>query len=422
MAHGPHETGVWLVLGGPAGPPGTGSLVAPPKPNGGACRLEALSSRQCLTLASALSVGWSCDTAGLLAALRATAASGDPGRPLVAEWVAGLSRAAGHDAADCLEAATAFSPRMIVERLGQDLRFAASAGVKNAAEMASGGRTAGADPSGGLQSVEASLLLGVLGQLREHLQLREEFDTRLQEARLEALQQLAYGAGHEINNPLANIAARGQSLLRDEPDGERRRRLATIVDQAFRARDMIGGLMVFAKPPAAAFSRVNVGELVAAVIRSVAELPTPAGVRIEYRPLPEAAWAWADGDLVTEAVRAVVVNALQAVAEGGRVELAVEPGSQAESIAVVITDDGPGLEPEQIARVADPFFCGREAGRGLGIGLSKAWALTRASGGNVSLTSRPGHGTSVRIQLPTRAPSIAVADQSAGEIGVGEPP
>ena len=66
---------------------------------------------------------------------------------------------------------------------------------------------------------------------------------------MEAIRELAYGAGHEINNPLANIAARAQALLYDEHEPERQRRLAIIVDQAFRARDMIGGLMIFARPP-----------------------------------------------------------------------------------------------------------------------------------------------------------------------------
>ena len=102
---------------------------------------------------------------------------------------------------------------------------------------------------GGETVVETSLLKEAVATAEMHQGMATRFEERVAEARLEALRELAYGAGHEINNPLANIAARAQALLLDEREPERRRRLATIVDQAFRARDMIGGLMLFARPP-----------------------------------------------------------------------------------------------------------------------------------------------------------------------------
>lgn len=70
---------------------------------------------------------------------------------------------------------------------------------------------------------------------RELTKLQLHFEQAVADARMESMRELAYGAGHEINNPLANIAARAQSLLIGEVDGERRKRLATVVDQAFRA-------------------------------------------------------------------------------------------------------------------------------------------------------------------------------------------
>jgi signal transduction histidine kinase len=377
------------------GPPGTGSFSVSEKDSH---RLEPVSPGECLTLAAVLATAWSSDASGLLKALRAIAAGldGDVRGGVVSRWLKGRGWSEEGQV-------IVGSPLPVVEQLGDDLRFGSSSRAASGNELLRGARArtaAGPHASDSLPSVEASVLLGVLGQLRDHLGLREQFGERLREARLKALQQLAYGAGHEINNPLANIAARGQSLLCDERDPERRRRLATIVDQAFRARDMIGGLMVYAKPPTPVTRPVNVGELVNVVIRSVAEAPSPAGVRIQYRPHPEAAWARGDGDLVAEALRAVVVNALQAVDDGGRVELSVEPVPGRESIAIVVADDGPGLEAELLEGMADPFFCGREAGRGLGIGLSKAWALVEVCGGRLSLASHPGLGSTVRIELP----------------------
>ena len=77
----------------------------------------------------------------------------------------------------------------------------------------------------------------------------DDFAVAVEAAKLQALYNFAYGLSHEINNPLANITTRAQTLLVDEKDPDRRRKLATIVQQAFRAHEMIADLMLFARPP-----------------------------------------------------------------------------------------------------------------------------------------------------------------------------
>jgi hypothetical protein len=235
-----------------------------------------------------------------------------------------------------------------------------------------------------------------------HVHLRDQFDRAVAEARLESMRELAYGAGHEINNPLANIATRAQALLLEETDPERRRRLSTIVDQSFRARDMIGGLMLFARPPKPQRERVDLGGIIAAVIESVRGQAAARGGRFEYSPPPVPLAVFVDRVHVEEAIRVVVVNAFEAVAAGGRVVLeatrrSMETGGGCE---VTIADDGRGMSFEAARRAFDPFYSGREAGRGAGLGLSKAWRLVEASGGTMLLDSRPGQGTRVSILLP----------------------
>src|SRR5687768_281942 len=88
------------------------------------------------------------------------------------------------------------------------------------------------------------------------------FHAAVEAAKLQALYNLAYGLSHEINNPLANIATRAQTLLLEERDPERRRKLATINQQAFRAHEMIADLMLFARPPAPRLEAVDAAELV----------------------------------------------------------------------------------------------------------------------------------------------------------------
>ncbi len=248
-----------------------------------------------------------------------------------------------------------------------------------------------------------SLVLGeAIGIAARQQMEASRFDEAVAKARLESMRELAYGAGHEINNPLANIATRAQSLLLEEKDPERRKRLATIVDQSFRARDMIGGLMLFARPPRPQRASVDICSLVGAVVESIRALAAGRGVRLEYSPPPTPINAFVDRAQIEEAVRAIAVNALEAVEDGGRVALAACP-CQADSglCEISVVDNGRGMDAATMRRAFDPFFSGREAGRGAGLGLSKAWRFVECSGGDVVLESRLGHGTHVVVSLPT---------------------
>ncbi len=260
-------------------------------------------------------------------------------------------------------------------------------------------------------SPEAVLLREALRVAVADARLRDDFERAVAVARIESMRELAYGAGHEINNPLANIATRAQSLLLEERDPERRRRLSTIVDQSFRARDMIGGMMVFARPPKPRREPVDVGGIVAAAIEAVRVQATAAGVRLEYSPLPAPRAVLVDRVQVEEALRALLVNAIEAASAGGRVVVRVthEGGGHGSDCQVSVEDTGRGMTLEQVKRAFDPFYSGREAGRGAGMGLPKAWRLVESSGGDVVIDSRPGQGTRLLVRLPEALPAALAA-------------
>ena len=224
------------------------------------------------------------------------------------------------------------------------------------------------------------------------------FDAAVFEARLEAVRAFAYGAGHEINNPLANIAARAQALLVDERDPERRRKLATIVDQAFRARDMIGGLMVFARPPRPCLADVDLRDVLRSAVEAVRPAADAKGVRLDDVPSPAPVMVRVDAAQVGEAVRALVTNAVEAADEAGCVTIAASSADA--GCRLTVSDDGPGMDGEAARMAFDPFFCGRDAGRGIGLGLPKALRLIESNGGVLAIDSRPGRGTRVVVSLP----------------------
>jgi signal transduction histidine kinase len=234
------------------------------------------------------------------------------------------------------------------------------------------------------------------------------FDACLEQAKLEAMKELAYGASHEINNPLANISARAQTLLRGERDPERRRALEAIHAQAMRAHEMISDLMLFARPPRLELQEVDAARLAAGV---VAELATECGRRqivltlATDEGLPPIA---ADATQLAVALKAVCTNAFEAIGREGRVELSVAPEQvaaadgerTAQGVRIRVYDNGPGISANVRSHIFDPFYSGREAGRGLGFGLAKAWRIVAEHGGRICVEADLAQGAAVTLELP----------------------
>ena len=255
------------------------------------------------------------------------------------------------------------------------------------------------------------LLLLLCGRLADAGRLANEFAVRLEREKLAAIKELAYGAGHEINNPLANISSRAQTLLRHESDPERRRTLAQINHQAFRAYEMIADMMLFAKPPELQLESVDLAQLLRQVTDELRETAKTKDVDVALSA-PEAALVQVDPVQWAVAVKAVCTNALEAMDAGGQLSITVRPvatGPPPVGWCVAISDTGPGISEEVRRHIFDPFFSGREAGRGLGFGLSKAWRIVTEHQGHITVESPAGGGATFALYLPPQPTSTAGA-------------
>ncbi len=237
---------------------------------------------------------------------------------------------------------------------------------------------------------EGSLDLSRLARtLREHRMLRDRFATRLQAEKLQSLRQLAYGLSHEINNPLANISTRAQQLAEGEEDPQRRQRLERITDSALRAHEMIADLMYFARPPRPRRSRVDVAALAAMVVEEVSPQCEALNIAIRLRCLDQhnaaALTVDADRDQLADAIRAMVRNSIEAVGTSGAIDLRLS--RRPKRLRIDVTDSGPGLSDEARQHAFDPYYSGREAGRGLGLGLCRVYRVARTHGGGAAILS-----------------------------------
>lgn len=228
---------------------------------------------------------------------------------------------------------------------------------------------------------------------------QDDFELRLRDAKLAALAEFAAGAGHEINNPVATIVGRAQQLLRAESDPSRRQALATIVAQAFRIRDMIGDLMLFARPPSPQPTWFEVQSSIREVIEPFRESLAEQKVSVHLKG--DDARIFFDPIQFRVVLSELIRNALSASHVGGEIRICVSPSDAGVEIQVI--DDGEGFGEMDLEHAFDPFYSGREAGRGLGFGLSKVWRIMTLSGGAVQVVSQPGK-TEIRLSFPLRGP------------------
>jgi signal transduction histidine kinase len=206
----------------------------------------------------------------------------------------------------------------------------------------------------------------------------------LERQKLDALAEFAAGAGHEINNPLAIIGGRAQLLLREIEHPEHRRQLGVIVAQVKRAYEMIADVRFFARPPQPEPVSFNLSDELKVLVAEQMPLMTEAGVlfHADIDPAEESV-VESDPVLLHVAVNVLCNNAREAVQlTGGTVWLRLCRAENA-SWEITVKDDGPGISEEIRPLIFDPYYSGRQAGRGLGFGLPKAWRIMQLLGGSI---------------------------------------
>jgi signal transduction histidine kinase len=226
-------------------------------------------------------------------------------------------------------------------------------------------------------------------------------DRPLSELKLAALAEFAAGAGHEINNPVGTIVGHVQQLLAAETDPDRRHALTTIGAQAYRIRDMIGDVMLFARPPRAQRLSLDMCAVVADVVSQLAHDARTAGVQVAV-DVGGAVPVFADKSQLQVAISALLRNCFDSLSSGGTVTIQVRSAGTdgAEWALLTIRDNGPGLSAEAREHLFSPFYSGRQAGRGLGFGLPKVWRIVTGHGGQIDVESPATGGLVVTTRWP----------------------
>ncbi len=238
----------------------------------------------------------------------------------------------------------------------------------------------------------------------------ETEETRLRQQKLAALAEFAAGAGHEINNPLAVVVGRAQLLLTRSDDPESTRSLQIILDQALRAHRILRDLIFVARPPVLRRRRCRPAEILQMCLRGFLSEFETRGIRLIDEIGESDANMVADPEALNHLAQILLRNAIQATPNGGKIE--VRSSVHNDELVWSFSDSGKGITPTEGAHLFDPFFSGRQAGRGLGLGLPRAARFLELAGGHVRWTSNPGHGTVFHVHLPL-SETILPGDTSA---------
>ncbi len=247
---------------------------------------------------------------------------------------------------------------------------------------------------------------------------RCRFEDAVEKVSQRAIYQFAYGLTHEINNPLANIAARAQQLISQAASDSDRRSLATIVDQSMRAHEMLSEMMRVVQPSTLHTRSEEVGGLVRQAIEIQEKQWMHSQVQCNLRGAAKPLYCAIDKAAMLEAICSLLQNAFQVCRPNDRVEVICEEldsthpdygptnptidsaQSSTSRIRIAIRDTGPGMSYETLERAWDLYFSGRDHGRGLGISLAKVRRTIDAHQGLVWIQSKPNAGCSVEIRLP----------------------
>ncbi|WP_426220613.1 ATP-binding protein [Methylobacterium sp. NFXW15] len=250
-----------------------------------------------------------------------------------------------------------------------------------------------------------------------------------QSQKLEAVGQLTGGVAHDFNNLLTVIKSSTDLLKRPDLAEERRvRYVGAIADTVDRAAKLTGQLLAFARRQALRPETFAVNRAVAAVSDMVGTL-TGSRVHVEL-DLPEGEsrdlHVNADPSQFDTALVNLVVNARDAMDGEGHLRIRLRranlvpavrahPRRRGDFVAVSISDTGTGIAPENLERIFEPFFTTKTIGQGTGLGLSQVFGFAKQSGGEITVESAPGDGTTFTLYLPRVAPAEEVREADEPE-------
>jgi len=233
-------------------------------------------------------------------------------------------------------------------------------------------------------------------QLRQRAQ--EEI---IRHERLAMVGQLAAGVAHEINNPMGGILMFSHLLLRKAPpEGIMRENLERIEKDAKRCKDIVQGLLDFAREREPKIETFQINEVLKQAINLFENQPLFDNIEVVKQYQSDLPVISADPAQIQQVFVNIIKNAADAMNGKGMLMLNTRSSETSNDVEISFTDTGSGMSPDQLSHVFEPFFTTKEVGHGTGLGLSISYGIIQRHGGTIKVFSKVGEGSTFIVKLP----------------------
>jgi two-component system, NtrC family, sensor kinase len=239
-------------------------------------------------------------------------------------------------------------------------------------------------------------------------ELKRAHEHALHTEKMASIGKMAAVLAHEINNPLSGILTYSKLLRKciDSEDGGKSRHkdiddsLDLIASESRRCGDLVKNLLTFSRTTPINLQPTNLNQVIDRVLRLIQHQLDLAGIQVQAELHPELPLVICDGAQIEQVLLALMMNALDAMPQGGNLWVCTKLNLPDDAIQVTVRDDGCGIPPEILSRLFEPFLTTKETGRGVGLGLAISRSILERHNGNIEVQSEVGRGTTFTVTLP----------------------
>ena len=237
--------------------------------------------------------------------------------------------------------------------------------------------------------------------LRDVTEMRRMDKYLAQTEKLASIGQLASGVAHEINNPLGVIQCYANLIAKSQPpDAQILSDVGIIRKHTDQCRSVVEALLNFSRSAEPRMNKTDINACIEEVV-SVLDLQLQKdNFTIERHFDSTLSPITVDGNTIKQVLMNLLINASQAMPDGGRIIVKTALVENGKQLAIAISDTGQGISKENIPKIFDPFFTTKGPEKGTGLGLSVSYGIVQQHGGRISVDSIPGKGSTFTILLP----------------------
>jgi two-component system NtrC family sensor kinase len=234
----------------------------------------------------------------------------------------------------------------------------------------------------------------------EDVTKRVHLEEQMQQTdKLSSIGLLAAGVAHEVNTPLAGISSYSQMLMQQIPESDPRYQLLEKIHrQTSRASSIVNNLLNFSRVSDSRFAPIELNRVIDDTIQLLEAQLHNTNIEVARNYSERLPLAPGNAPKLQQVFMNLILNARDAMPNGGRLEISTEHDDQ--NAIISFRDNGVGIDPENLARIYDPFFTTKQIGKGTGLGLAVSYGVIKDHGGEIAVESKVGEGTNFRITLP----------------------